>query len=97
MRTEERDLLEDLTDEQAKTDPNARGEWETMKLVADLTKARKDKGLTQGQIAERMGVAQQRVAEIERRPWGVGFARVVTYARAIGVEVGIVGEVRVAA
>lgn len=97
MRVEERDMLDDLTDEQAETDPNARGEWETMKLVVELIKARKEKGLTQADVAQRMGVVQQRVAEIERRPWGVGFARIVTYARAIGVEVGIVGDLAEAA
>lgn len=97
MKSEMGDLLDDLTDEQAKSDPNARGEWETMKLVVELIKVRKERGLTQGQVAERMGVVQQRIAEIERRPWGVGFARIVTYARALGVEVGIVGELPQAA
>lgn len=97
MRKDEKDMLDDLTEEQAKTDPNARGEWETMRLVVELVRARKDRGLTQEQVAERMGVVQQRVAEIERKPWSVGFARIVTYARAIGVEVGIVGDLAEAA
>lgn len=84
--------MDDLTDEQAKTDPREVDEWEAMKVVAWLLKTRKDRGLTQAEVAARMGIPQQRVAEIERRPWGVGFGRIVAYARALGVEVGIVGD-----
>lgn len=88
----ERDMLDELTEVQAQSDPRAADEWEAMKIVARLLKIRKEKGLTQAEVASRMGLPQQRVAEIERRPWGVGFGRIVGYARSIGVEVGILED-----
>lgn len=88
----ERDMLDDLTDEEAETDPRAHDDWEAMKIVARLAKVRRDRGQSQADVAARMGIAQQHVARIENRPWGVGFGRIVAYARAVGVEVGIVGD-----
>ena len=32
------------------------------------------------------------VARLENRTWGIGFTRILAYAQALGVEVGIVGE-----
>ena len=91
MNTDNLDMLDDVTAEEAKLNPTAASEWKAMKLVAELIKARKDLGLTQADVAERMGLPQQRVAEVERRPWSASFGRVLAYARAIGIELGVLG------
>lgn len=88
----EEDFLDEMSQTIAAGDGGERDEWEAAKLVAHIAKARKALGLTQAQVAERMGVAQQYVARLENRPWGAGFGRVIAYARAVGVEVGIVGH-----
>ncbi len=55
-------------------------------ITAELALRRKQMGLTQQQVADRMGVARPRVAEIERRPDGIAFARILDYARALGAS-----------
>ena len=96
-QNEEKDFLDEMVEAIADGDQAELEEWEATKLVSLIAKARKDKGLTQAQVAERMGVAQQHVARLENRPWGAGFGRILSYARAVGVEVGIVGDLAKAA
>jgi len=91
MEADNLDMRVDLTAEEAKSNPAAASEWQAMKLVAELIKARKDIGLTQADVAARMRLPQQRVAEVERKPWSASFGRVLAYARAIGVELGVLG------
>ncbi|MDR3691807.1 MAG: helix-turn-helix transcriptional regulator [Fimbriimonas sp.] len=43
-------------------------------------------GLSQAEIANRMGVARSAVAKLENDPGGVAFTRILSYARSLGVE-----------
>lgn len=97
MKHYEPDMLDDVTAHEAETRPEATAEWEATKMVALLRKARVERGLTQAEVAARMGLPPGRVAEIERRPWSANFGRIVAYARAVGAEVGIVGGLPLAA
>lgn len=89
---EDMDMLDQIAVDRAKIDPEAPRRWACVKLVQSITEARIRKGLTQTQVAERMGVPQPRVADIERRPWSPSLSRVMAYAEAVGVEIGIVGD-----
>ena len=60
-----------------------------MKLVEDLYKARHDAGLTQQEVADRMGAKQSYVAELERGRKNVTLSTLVKYAAACGKKVAI--------
>ena len=60
--------------------------WKEAEIRLGLARLRKENNLTQQQVADRMGVARPRVAEIERHPLRVSFGRMMTYAAAIGVS-----------
>ena len=60
-----------------------------MKLVEDLYKARHEAGLTQQEVAERMGAKQSYVAELERGRKNVTLSTLVKYAAACGKKVAI--------
>lgn len=90
----EKDWLDEMIEEQIKEDPDFAIEWAKAEQRLHLAKLRKDSGKTQAQIAEIMGVTQPRVAEIERHPDRVSFARIQKYMQAIGgtVELKLVRE-----
>ncbi len=92
--THERDWLDEMIDERIKEDPAFAIEWAKAEQRLHLAKLRKDSGKTQAQIAEIMGVTQPRVAEIERHPDRVSFARIQRYMQAIGgtIELKLVRE-----
>ena len=60
-----------------------------MKLVEDLYKARHDAGLTQQEVADRMGAKQSYIAELERGRKNVTLSTLVKYAAACGKKVAI--------
>ncbi len=88
MRTEPYvpDMLDDVAAFRAEAEPEVAFGWSATKIVSQLRQMRETRGWTQGDVAARMGLPQQRVAEIERRPWAASFARVLAYADALGVE-----------
>ena len=86
METYEPDMLDDVAAHRAETQPEVAHEWAATKIVVQLRKAREDRGLPRAEVAARMGLAEARVAEIERRSWAVGFARILAYASALGIE-----------
>ena len=86
METYEPDMLDDVAAYRAETQAEVAHEWAATKFVVQLRKVREDRGLTHTDVATRMGLAEARVAEIEGRPWTVGFARILAYADALGVE-----------
>ncbi|MGV3616129.1 MAG: helix-turn-helix domain-containing protein [Fimbriimonas sp.] len=87
---EEKDWLDELSDERAAVDP----EYAAMALRADLVlrllPLRKSLGLTQEDVAGRMGVPRPRVADIESRPHKVSLDRIAAYAVALGARVDVV-------
>jgi HTH-type transcriptional regulator/antitoxin HipB len=56
-------------------------------LSAHLKSLRKLRGLTQTQLAKRLGIRQSRLAEIENRPETVSSAQLLDLLAALGVEV----------
>ena len=56
-------------------------------LPAHLKSLRKSRGLTQVQLAKRLGIGQSRLADIERRPETVSTAQLLNLFAALGVEV----------
>ena len=75
------------------TDPANRDEVNEqlshMELVMALHKARKEAGLTQEQVAKRMGTSQTYIAAIERGRKNVSFSTIARFARACGKKVAI--------
>ena len=97
MEPYEPDMLDEATAFEAHARPEATAEWEATKTVALLRKARFGRGLTPEEVAARMGLTPSLVIEIEENPWLASFGQVVAYARAVGAEVGIVGDLSLAA
>ena len=56
-------------------------------LSAHLKSLRKTRGLTQAQLARRLGVRQSRLADIENHPETVATAQLLDLLAALGVEV----------
>ena len=56
-------------------------------LSAHLKSLRKLRGLTQAQLARRLGVRQSRLADIENHPETVSSAQLLDLLSALGVEV----------
>lgn len=56
-------------------------------LSAHLKSLRKTRGLTQAQLARRLGIRQSRLADIENHPETVSSAQLLDLLAALGVEV----------
>lgn len=64
--------------------------WEESSLSAELQRRRTEMGLTQMEVAQKMGVSQPRVAEIEKRPLHVRTQRLMAYLDALQARLQIV-------
>ena len=62
---------------------------ERMKLAETMNKARHEAGLTQKQLAARMGTNQTYIAALERGRKNISFSTLTRYARACGKKVAI--------
>jgi transcriptional regulator with XRE-family HTH domain len=89
-------MLDEIVADRATFEPDALERWASIKLVQDICEVRIKRGMTQADVAKKMGVPQPRVADIERRPWSPSLSRIFAYAQAVGVEVGIVSEAKAA-
>jgi DNA-binding XRE family transcriptional regulator len=73
------------------TDPANAAEIEEqqakMDLVIALYEARKAAGLTQKQLAEKLGTTQANIAELERGRRNITFSTLARYARACGKRI----------
>jgi DNA-binding XRE family transcriptional regulator len=67
-------------------DPGFVDVWAPLALLSKLIDERIRLGLSQAEVACRMGVARSAVAKLENDPDGVAFARILSYSRALGVE-----------
>jgi HTH-type transcriptional regulator/antitoxin HipB len=56
-------------------------------LAAHMKSLRKTRGLTQAQLAKRLGISQSRLADIENHPETVASAQILDLFAALGVEV----------
>jgi len=82
-----KDYLDELVEGECREDAQFAAEWAELQARKALARLRRDQHLTQAAVAERMGLPQSRVAEIERSPGKVSFARIVAYAKAVGISV----------
>ena len=60
-----------------------------MDLIIALYKARKEAGLTQKELAERLGTKQTYIAALERGRKNITFSTLARYARACGKKVAV--------
>jgi len=81
-----KDYLDERIEADSAADPEFAAQWNELQSSKTLSRLRKDRHLTQAAVAEKMGLTQSRVAEIERHPGRVAFARIVLYAKAVGVS-----------
>lgn len=75
------------------TDPANAAEIEEqqakMDLIIALYEARKSAGLTQKQLAEKLGTTQANIAELERGRRNITFSTLARYARACGKRIAV--------
>jgi len=83
---EEKDFLEVLGDDLEAVDPTYAFDRQKERAVLELIDLRISFGLSQRQVAERMGQPSQRVTEIENRPRRATWERIHAYARALGAD-----------
>ncbi len=80
------DGLDLLIQDSLDNDPGFADVWAPLALLSKLIDERIRLGLSQAEVANRMGVARSAVAKLENDPDGVAFARILSYSRALGVE-----------
>lgn len=75
------------------TDPEVRAEYDRLgpifAVVGEMIEARREAGLTQAEVADRMGTSQSVVARLENARHMPTFDMVARYAAAIGRRVDI--------
>ena len=81
-----KDYLDERIEADCASDPEFASQWQSLRAQKALSRLRKDRHLTQAADAEKMGLPQSRVAEIEGHPGRVSFSRIGLYARAVGVS-----------
>ncbi|MGV3616122.1 MAG: helix-turn-helix domain-containing protein [Fimbriimonas sp.] len=82
----EKDYLDELIEESCK-DPSFAAKWAEEEVRIELAMMRQRAGLTQKQVADKLGLPQPRIAEIERHPGRVSLSRLQKYMKAIGGEI----------
>ena len=75
-------LIQDSLD----NDPGFVDVWAPLALLSKLIDERIRLGLSQAEVASRMNVARSAVAKLENDPDGVALSRILSYSRALGVE-----------
>jgi len=58
-------------------------------LILELVRLRKKRNISQGQMAQTIGISQSRLSQIENLQGGVPFETVIEYARAIGANLAV--------
>lgn len=83
------DYLDELIEYSKEHDPLFAPVWRATELVDSLAQRREALGLSQQEVADRMGVARARVSEIENHPDRVSFARILAYAASVDAELSV--------
>lgn len=90
MAEYERDMIDELSERRAAGDPAYAALHRRMEMVWRLLPVRKALGLTQEQVAERMGVSRAQVAALETRPHKASLDAIARYADALGARIELV-------
>ena len=75
--------------EKCDADPEFRAEYEAEALRLKLVRAREAAGLTQRELAERLGVSQPRIAQVERGSRPMSAAFLLRYAAAVHMKLDV--------
>lgn len=78
------DYLDELIERDCAESPSFSLAWNEVEARVSLAELRHRAGLTQQQVADRMGVRRERVAELERNPRRSSLGRVERYVAAVG-------------
>jgi DNA-binding XRE family transcriptional regulator len=82
--------FEEFLEGEFRRDPEFRAEWQRLAparaFAAMLIGYRSDHGLTQRQLAARLGISQPRVAKLESGEHNPGIDTIVNAVRTLGVE-----------
>ena len=89
---DEQDYLDEIIAARKVSDREFARIMQAREITADLAIRRKTLGLTQQQVADQMGISRPRVTEIETRPDGIAFSRILDYARILGVSFQLVSK-----
>jgi predicted transcriptional regulator len=84
---EEKDFFDQLDEERAAQDPKYAELLRRNRILLELLPIRKTLGLTQQEIAQRMGVVREVVARIETSPSRVSMDKIFAYAEALGARI----------
>jgi ribosome-binding protein aMBF1 (putative translation factor) len=93
-------FMEKFVKEQLTTDPEFKKEWEESELeyqiqqqiIRQIIEKRKQKGLTQTELAEQLNTSQAAIARIESGKQNVTIGYVENIAKALGCKVKIIFE-----
>ena len=73
--------------------PEVRREYEGLKeefeILDEILKARAEAGLTQAELAGRLGLSQGRVSHLEQFPQALSFAQLLAWCAALELELSI--------
>lgn len=79
-----KDWLDQVVAERAATEPGVAEAWKWVTLRHELITARKNAGLTQVELAEKLQVSQSRIVQIEKHPENVSVEGLLKYLNATG-------------
>ena len=78
--------------DQQLTNPTVRQAYEETKVLSigvQLAKQRKRKGLTQAELAKKIGTSPPQLSRTERRPENVNLRTLIRYAEAVGMNLDV--------
>jgi len=78
------DYLDELIEASKTESKEFAQRWEETEIKFELALLRKKAGLTQQEVADKMGIARPRIAELEARPGHCSFNRIREYVKAVG-------------
>ena len=84
--------LDDYLDQQL-TDPSVRQAYEeetkVLSIGLQLANQRRRKGLTQAELAKKIGTSTPQLSRTERRPENVNMRTLIRYAEAVGMDLDV--------